>query len=221
MSNDNKFCPNCGEQLKATAKFCTACGFNFEENTAPTAGTQPEQPQVTKQTTSGEGIQGLLKRKEVQIGLIVAAVLALAYFFIGGLDIAGTYVSDSGETVKISRNGKVTAMQNEYDQSGEIVFYIEESPHDQFYYSVLPEKGVEMELSMPLDSMGSSDLQEFNMFASVLGFKTKETKDSFILSGKVTPETASMMDIDFSELNVELDVEDDGIYLLGDYYQKQ
>ena len=221
MSNDNKFCPNCGEQLKATAKFCPACGFNFEENTAPTAGTQPEQPQVTKQTTSGEGIQGLLKRKEVQIGLIVAAVLALAYFFIGGLDIAGTYVSDSGETVKISRNGKVTAMQNEYDQSGEIVFYIEESPHDQFYYSVLPEKGVEMELSMPLDSMGSSDLQEFNRFASELGFKTKETKDSFILSGKVTPETASMMGIDFSELNVELDVEDDGIYLLGDYYQKQ
>ena len=220
MSNDNKFCPNCGEQLKATAKFCTACGFNFEENTPPAAATQPES-QATKQTTSGEGIQGLLKRKEVQIGLIVAAVLALAYFFIGGLDIAGTYVSDSGETVKISRNGKVTAMQNEYDQSGEIVFYIEESPHDQFYYSVLPEKGVEMELSMPLDSMGSSDLQEFNMFASVLGFKTKETKDRFILSGKVTPEIAPMMDIDFSELNVELDVEDDGIYLLGDYYQKQ
>ena len=220
MSNDNKFCPNCGEQLKATAKFCTACGFNFEENTPPAAATQPES-QATKQTTSGEGIQGLLKRKEVQIGLIVAAVLALAYFFIGGLDIAGTYVSDSGETVKISRNGKVTAMQNEYDQSGEIVFYIEESPHDQFYYSVLPEKGVEMELSMPLDSMGSSDLQEFSMFASVLGFKTKETKDRFILSGKVTPETASMMGIDFSELNVELDVEDDGIYLLGDYYQKQ
>ena len=116
MSNDNKFCPNCGEQLKATAKFCTACGFNFEENTAPTAGTQPEQPQVTKQTTSGEGIQGLLKRKEVQIGLIVAAVLALAYFFIGGIDIAGTYVSDYGDTVKISRNGKVTATQDEYDE---------------------------------------------------------------------------------------------------------
>ena len=115
----------------------------------------------------------------------------------------------------------VVRPENEYDQSAEFVFYIEESPHDQFYYSVLPEKGVEMELSMPLDSMGSSDLQEFNMFASVLGFKTKETKDSFILSGKITPETASMMGIDFSELNVELDVEDDGIYLLGDYYQKQ
>lgn len=220
MSNDNKFCPNCGEQLKDTAKFCTSCGFNFEENATPAGATQ-QAPQTTTQTKSGEGIQALLKRKEVKIGLIVAAVLALAYFFIGGLDIAGTYVSDSGETVKISRNGKVTAMQNEYDQSAEIVFYIEESPHDQFYYSVLPEKGVEMELSMPLDSMGSSDLQEFNMFASVLGFKTKETKDSFILSGKVTPETASMMDIDFSELNVELDVHDDGIYLLGDYYQKQ
>ena len=220
MSNDNKFCPNCGEQLKATAKFCTSCGFNFEENATPAGATQ-QAPQTTTQTKSGEGIQALLKRKEVKIGLIVAAVLALAYFFIGGLDIAGTYVSDSGETVKISRNGKVTAMHNEYDQSGEIVFYIEESPHDQFYYSVLPEKGVEMELSMPLDSMGSSDLQAFNMFASELGFKTKETKDSFILSGKVTPETASMMGIDFSELNVELDVEDDGIYLLGDYYQKQ
>ena len=219
MSNDNKFCPNCGEQLKSTAKFCTSCGFNFEENATPAGATQ-QAPQTTTQTKSGEGIQALLKRKEVKIGLIVAAVLALAYFFIGGLDIAGTYVSDSGETVKISRNGKVTAMQNEYDQSGEIVFYIEESPHDQFYYSVLPEKGVEMELSMPLD-YAVPYLQGFNRFASELGFKTKETKDSFILSGKVTPETASMMGIDFSELNVELDVEDDGIYLLGDYYQKQ
>ena len=221
MSNDNKFCPNCGEQLKATAKFCTSCGFNFEENTAPTAGTQPEQPQVTKQTTSGEGIQGLLKRKEVQIGLIVAAVLALAYFFIGGIDIAGTYVSDSGETVKISRNGKVTAMHNEYDQSGEIVFYIEENPHDQFYYSVLPEKGVEMELSMPLESMGSSDLEEMNLFASMLGFDIKETKDSFIISGKLKAETASLMDLDFSEFDIEYDEMNEEIYMQRDYFQKQ
>src|SRR5699024_1346903 len=131
--------PNCGEQLKATAKFCTSCGFNFEENTPPAAATQPES-QATKQTTSGEGIQGLLKRKEVQIGLIVAAVLALAYIFLGGLDIAGTYVSDYGDTVKISRNGKVTATQDDYDEKMEYVFYVEESEYEENYYQVVPAK---------------------------------------------------------------------------------
>lgn len=221
MSNDNKFCPNCGEQLKATAKFCTSCGFNFEENTAPTAGTQPEQPQVTKQTTSGEGIQGLLKRKEVQIGLIVAAVLALAYFFIGGLDIAGTYVSDSGETVKISRNGKVTATQDEYDEKMKYVFYIEESKYEDYYYQVNPAKGIELEVTMPLESMGSSDLEEMNLFASMLGFDIKETKDSFIISGKLKAETASLMDLDFSEFDIEYDEMNEEIYMQRDYFQKQ
>ena len=221
MSNDNKFCPNCGEQLKATAKFCTSCGFNFEENTAPTAGTQPEQPQVTKQTTSGEGIQGLLKRKEVQIGLIVAAVLALAYFFIGGLDIAGTYVSDSGETVKISRNGKVTATQDEYDEKLKYVFYIEESKNEDYYYQVNPAKGIELEVTMPLESMGSSDLEEMNLFASMLGFDIKETKDSFIISGKLKAETASLMDLDFSEFDIEYDEMNEEIYMQRDYFQKQ
>ena len=221
MSNDNKFCPNCGEQLKATAKFCTACGFNFEENTAPTAGTQPEQPQVTKQTTSGEGIQALLKRKEVKIGLIVAAVLALAYFFIGGIDIAGTYVSDYGDTVKISRNGKVTATQDDYDEKMEYVFYVEESEYEENYYQVVPAKGIELEVTMPLESMGSSDLEEMNLFASMLGFDIKETKDSFIISGKLKAETASLMDLDFSEFDIEYDEMNEEIYMQRDYYQKQ
>ena len=220
MSNDNKFCPNCGEQLKATAKFCTACGFNFEENTPPAAATQPES-QATKQTTSGEGIQALLKRKEVKIGLIVAAVLALAYFFIGGLDIAGTYVSDSGETVKISRNGKVTATQDDYDEKMEYVFYVEESEYEENYYQVVPAKGIELEVTMPLESMGSSDLEEMNLFASMLGFDIKETKDSFIISGKLKAETASLMDLDFSEFDIEYDEMNEEIYMQRDYFQKQ
>lgn len=220
MSNDNKFCPNCGEQLKATAKFCTSCGFNFEENTPPAAATQPES-QATKQTTSGEGIQGLLKRKEVQIGLIVAAVLALAYFFIGGIDIAGTYVSDYGDTVKISRNGKVTATLDEYDEKMKYVFYIEESKYEDYYYQVNPAKGIELEVTMPLESMDSSDLREINRYASRIGFDIKETKDSFIISGKIKAETALLIDLDFSEFDIEYDEMTEEIYMQRDYFQKQ
>ena len=220
MSNDNKFCPNCGEQLKATAKFCTSCGFNFEENATPAGATQ-QAPQTTTQTKSGEGIQALLKRKEVKIGLIVAAVLALAYFFIGGLDIAGTYVSDYGDTVKISRNGKVTATQDDYDEKMEYVFYVEESEYEENYYQVVPAKGIELEVTMPLESMGSSDLEEMNLFASMLGFDIKETKDSFIISGKLKAETASLMDLDFSEFDIEYDEMNEEIYMQRDYFQKQ
>ena len=221
MTTDNKFCPNCGERVDVSANFCGACGYSLEEKTAPTTPT----PQASSEPVSGESIQGLLKRKETQLGLVVAAIIALAYFLIGGVDIAGNYISDNGDMVKIARNGKVTVIQSNYEGSTELIFYVEESSVDNNVYTSRAEKGLDVEITMDkmglIATYGFDDDEYAQEIARELGLKVKETNNSYIISGTFTAERARAIDFDLAEFAIELAEYENGVYMGYEFYQKQ
>jgi len=44
MTNQTRFCPHCGNELKPDAKFCPKCGYALGATTEPTTPTDPERP---------------------------------------------------------------------------------------------------------------------------------------------------------------------------------
>ncbi|MCT4486413.1 zinc ribbon domain-containing protein [Levilactobacillus parabrevis] len=61
MNNATKFCPNCGNEVKADAKFCPKCGHNLTATTSATGATQ--QSTTTQESRSAKTTESVQRAK--------------------------------------------------------------------------------------------------------------------------------------------------------------
>lgn len=212
MENKHKFCPHCGEQQEKKAKFCTDCGYNFEtkEVAVETA--------VTEKKASASKFN--FNKKGIIAFAIILVIGLIGYFTFGGVAIAGTYTNGS-ETVEIARNGKMTTKAvEEYNSSSfQLSVYLDYDDISEGY-RVDPTKDFEIEASIPTETLywDESLGREISYVIELLGIDKKETGGMTVLSGKMTPFEANMLDIDLSDIFIEAD--DDGIFIDDEFFEK-
>src|SRR5699024_4449563 len=216
MSKDYKFCPNCGEQLMTEDKFCQKCGFNFE---ARDVSGNTEYPAEAKDNS----------RKNKQLGLIGGIILLMVivvYFLITKLSVsvAGTYIPSnlsSGEqgSLEISRNGKTKLTAGDFEESIEVIFYIE--PFGSDTYRLDTEKDLEIRYVAPIDAeefdsvveSAGEDLEQY-------GLTIEYDNGMGILSGSLTSEEMVVLDL-FSPDEFELNEFNGNLYMDDELLIKQ
>lgn len=216
MSKDYKFCPNCGEQLMTEDKFCQKCGFNFE---ARDVSGNTEYPAEAKDNN----------RKNKQLGLIGGIILLMVivvYFLITKLSVsvAGTYIpsnlsSEEKGLLEISRNGKTKLTAGDFEESIELIFYIE--PFGSDMYRLDTEKDLEIRYAAPIDAT------EFDYFVESTGEDFEQygltieyDKGMGILSGSLTNEEIVALDL-FSPDEFELNEFNGNLYMDDELLIKQ
>lgn len=99
MEADEKKCPNCAETVKAEAKVCRHCGYNFETGRAPGAAAPPVAPKKKS---------GLMKGGLGCLGLVVLIIVLTVIFGGHGAKNGGQSSSASAPPPKAI---KVTAKE--------------------------------------------------------------------------------------------------------------
>lgn len=200
MSAENKFCPNCGEQVAIEEKFCPSCGFNFE--TREVSGNEnqdeisSEQGKFDFKNIDFKNIDfNKLNKKQLGIiGGVIVALLLLIFLFTGNISIAGTYESEDTLSdpnmealFDISRNGKTDIIITDHYEGSttKLTVYLEESGKN--VYLADTSKGLDIELST---SAASNDYQslidDLPMEIGVLGLDVENTTDGILVSGNLT-----------------------------------
>lgn len=204
MENTKKFCTECGHQTEKEAKFCTQCGYNF---------TTGNQSASTMASSVQENPRKKLNWKRATLGLVLAGTLYFAYTFLyGGVAIAGEYENEDTiydsyyhETVDISRNGKVTFKEEDFEDSytTEFSFYIDYN-NAQRAYVVDQEKGIEMKLTFPTSYLFYEEVSpaEINMLIHTYGFKQSTNGNMTVISGEFDIAQARMYDLSFDDFYI-------------------
>ncbi|SHE86874.1 zinc-ribbon domain-containing protein [Atopostipes suicloacalis DSM 15692] len=216
MNKDYKFCPNCGEQLMTEDNFCQKCGFNFE---AREVSGNAEYAAETKDQN----------RKHKQLGFIGGVILLLlvvVYFFMNkmSVSVAGTYVpsnlsSEEKGLLEISRNGKTKLTAGDFEESIELIFYIE--PFGSDTYRLDTEKDLEIRYAAPIDAtefdyVVESTGEDFEQYGLTVDYEN----GMGILSGSLTSEEIYALDL-FSPDEFELNEFNGNLYLDDELLIKQ
>src|SRR5690625_3285866 len=216
MSKEYKFCSNCGEKLSAEDNFCHKCGFNFESRETSKSSKHPAKTKINT-------------RKNKQLGFIGGIILLLilvVYFFMSkwSVPIAGTYIPSSlspGENglIEISRNGKTKLVVGDYEESIELIFYIE--PFGSDTYRLDTKKDLEIRYAAPIDaeefdSVVESAGEDFEQY----GLTIEYDKGMGILSGSLTSEEIVALDL-FSPDEFELNEFNGNLYMDDELLIKQ
>ncbi|WP_423188959.1 hypothetical protein ACO1PF_10245 [Alkalibacterium sp. f15] len=207
MENAKKYCPNCGKEQTKESIFCIDCGYDFNEKVFPESSIKNE----SKSKFNLQDYKQVLKDKRVLGGLLVITVLVIAYFTVGGIDIAGTYEADDtmvdnsrSNTLSISRSGDATLrFIDDYDQLDiSATVRLVESNDGYRYYADLSEN-VKLEVTMPITELYDGyywyDLEEIIELA---GLQQKQNGNMVTISGEVPAFLAKQMDIDLSEMEI-------------------
>lgn len=120
MSEEKKFCPECGKQLNKEDNFCPDCGHSFAttnennqnhpEETTNTVSQRVEQPSTSTKPS---------KKFALPIGILVGVVVLLlvgGYFLFFNSELQGTWVATHGSdtyNMEISRDDSAGAVQIE------------------------------------------------------------------------------------------------------------
>lgn len=207
-----KYCTQCGVQQEKEAKFCTQCGYNFETKETP------NQAADTGEATSGSKVR--FNKKGIVAIAVILLLGVVAYFAFGGVDIAGNY-NNGSETIEINRNGKMTATTVEGLDSETLQFtaYLDYDDLSEGYV-VDPSKDVEIEVSIPTEALhwGNSTGRDIAFAMDMFGLDQKESGEMTVITGKLTPIQAEMMDIDLSDILIEEGP--DGIFIDGEFYRE-
>src|SRR5699024_8031939 len=216
MSKEYKFCSNCGEKLSAEDNFCHKCRFNFESR---------ETSEISKHAAKTK----INTRKNKQLGFIGGVILLLlvvVYFFMNkmSVSVAGTYVPSnlsSGEqgSLEISRNGKTKLTAGDFEESIELIFYIE--PFGSDTYRLDTEKDLEIRYAAPIDATEfdyvvestGEDLEQY-------GLTIEYDNGMGILSGSLTSEEMVVLDL-FSPDEFELNEFNGNLYMDDELLIKQ
>lgn len=218
MTNEKKYCSQCGESMERDVKFCANCGFNFNSK-EPIENRSEQTPDLeTSEKTSFK-----FSKKHLLIGgVLIAVAIVVSYFAFGNTAIAGTY-SNGSEIIEIERDGKMTVMDSSQsvNETLKISFYLKEDK-DQMIYLADPNKDIEIEVSVSREEYfwdGSAD-SEVEYMIEMFGFEKKEVGDRIIISGNLTSEQAYLMDMmDLSIFTVEEYPE--GIYVVDEFFERQ
>ncbi|NLE04085.1 MAG: zinc-ribbon domain-containing protein [Crenarchaeota archaeon] len=111
MSDEIKFCRNCGKELKEGASFCSNCGAQIAK--VVTNGTKtPDDENISKNATSANKPRSTVKT----IGIIIAAVFGTLFLiFLIGVFFGSTSVNSDTKVYSDSQI-KSSAIEYNYDQ---------------------------------------------------------------------------------------------------------
>lgn len=216
MSEENNFCPNCGEQVAVGEKFCPSCGFNFETREVPESKNQnetsSEQEKFDFKNIDFNNIdfRNLNKKQLGTIGGVIVGLLLLVFLFTRNVSISGTYESDDtlGDPeieakFEISRNGKTDIIINDYYEKARMKYtvYLEESGEN--IYVADTSKGLDIETLLPVapEDYGSF-LSEIPVDIELLGLDIENTTDGVKVAGSLTEIEALNIGFDLREIYV-------------------
>lgn len=208
MSNQNKYCSNCGKEINKESKFCIYCGYNFEEKKVA-----ERLNAVTERATNNKISVFSKIGKNKLIGIICAIIIVTAvYMYSSGVSIAGAYESEEtfgssyySETLDISRRGKTTLSFYNFEDGSqyELTFNLIYSKNDDAYL-VDAKKGVDLTVvynreDLYYDSYATSEME---YLTNVANFKTSTSGGFITLSGSLTEEQARRYEIDLDDMSL-------------------
>lgn len=116
MSQENKFCPQCGQELSVESKFCPECGHAFaagNEEAQPVAEEKQAVQQAQRTTSQPSTATQSSKKFPLPVALLVgfiALLLVGGYFLFFNSELQGTWVATHGSdtyNMEISRDDSV------------------------------------------------------------------------------------------------------------------
>lgn len=95
-----KFCPNCGQPLKADSVFCPNCGFNVHSKT----------PKSDQRINHTQRVQQISKKRKSKLGIVIASCILL--LLVGGITGFYFYNQHYDQAAVIAHSKKGTKKQN-------------------------------------------------------------------------------------------------------------
>lgn len=95
-----KFCPNCGQPLKADSVFCPNCGFNVHSKT----------PKSDQRINHTQRVQQISKKRKSKLGIVIASCILL--LLVGGITGFYFYNQHHDQAAVIAHSKKGTKKQN-------------------------------------------------------------------------------------------------------------
>lgn len=95
-----KFCPNCGQPLKADSVFCPNCGFNVHSKT----------PKSDQRINHTQRVQQISKKRKSKLGIVMASCILL--LLVGGITGFYFYNQHHDQAAVIAHSKKGTKKQN-------------------------------------------------------------------------------------------------------------